>query len=299
MNKTTLSKEDKELLFSGRWALNELVKIAKGQGCPPKVRYYAFDAIDAITEVLDVENPSHHDEDRLPDTQTGRPPVDEEPVPPSTPPDGMIGRLFVAVGHNKGTGSRAHDGSDEWVTSKAVADRMQVLAPRYGLQVLVGIRDRSEGYGDAMRLHGDAADIFKANLAIEIHRNAFNGKAHGFEFICVSNKGAAAARIFAATERMTFPEIAARADDGVLDRRKGGNGAGFCRAPSCPALVVEPCFHDNPSDWEQFKNAVDKEARMYLAAAKASMMHGLQRVPSIEDAVGFVNQVFPAGPLQV
>jgi hypothetical protein len=175
---------------------------------------------------------------------------------------------------------------------------MVVLGPDYGLQVQVGIRDRSKGYGDAMRLHGNVADVFKATFAIEIHRNAYNKKAEGFEFICVSDKGAAAARIFAATERMIFPGMAVRRDDGVLDRRNGGNGAGFCRAPNCPALVVEPCFHDNPKDWDQFKDAVDREARLYLAATRASIMHGLQRVPSLEDAVGFVNQVFPTGPLQ-
>jgi hypothetical protein len=301
MSKTKLTEADKSVLFSSRWALGEALKVLRGQGCPPSASGYIYDALDGITEVLDVEIPTHLDADRLPDTKGGRTQsekVEEEIPPPGPAPASPIGRLFVAVGHNKGTGSKAYDGADEWTTSKAVADRMTQLAPRYGLQVQVGIRDRRLGYGDAMRRHGNAADVFKANLSIEIHRNAYNAKAEGCEFICVSDKGAAAARIFAATERAVFPEIKTRRDEGILDRREGGNGAGFCRAPGCPALVVEPCFHDFPKDWDQFKDSVDREARMYLAAARASIMHGLQRIPSIEDAVGFVNQAFPEGPLQ-
>lgn len=298
MSKTTLTDSDKESLFSSRWALLEADKIAKGQGCPPSIRDYILDAIDGVTEVLDVDTPTHVDQDRLPDKSISRPSVEEETPPPGPAPASFIGRLFVAPGHNKGTGSRAHDGSDEWTTSKAVVDRMVVLAPRYGLQVQVGIRDRRLSYGEAMRKHGNLSDVFNADFSIEIHRNAYNGEANGCEFICVSDRGAAAARIFAATEKSLYPTIKVRGDDGILDRRGGGNGAGFCRAPSCPALVVEPCFHDNPSDWAEFKNAVDKEARLYLAATRASIMHGLGRIPTLEDAGAFVNKCFPEGPLQ-
>lgn len=277
MSLSKLSEADRKLLFSSRWLATEIAKIAKGQGCPPSIANYAADLQDNLTEVLDVELPSHIDDDLTPSDKL--PTVDEETIDGSSSKETssqMIGRLYVAPGHNDGTGATSFDGLDEWKTSKLVAVRMRDLGPEYGLDVMIGIRDRRKGYGDAMRLHGLKSNIFKADLAIEIHRNAFNGKAKGVETIVVSSAGTTAGRILTAITARQYPGVIIRGDKGIRNRSKGGNGAGWCRAHKCPAILVEPCFFDNREDWPRIRDHVDKEARTLLAAARVSILHGFE-----------------------
>jgi hypothetical protein len=300
MDPTKLSKEDRELLYTARWTAGKAIEIGKGQSCPPSVTDYLADITDLLTEVLDVESPSHVDGDLRPNVKNPKPTIDEETLDGSLSPvvAAPVGRLYCAIGHNDGTGSTSFDGKDEWRTSRLVAERMKVLAPRYGLALMIGLRDRSKGYGDAMRLHGNRADVFKSDLNVEIHRNAFNGIVAGVEFIVASDAGAAAGRVFAAMSKKLYPDASLRGDDGIQDRREGGRGAGFCRAGKAPSIVLEGCFHDNKEDWPRLRDDIDREARMYLAAARASIMIGTERVPTLTAAGEFIDQVFPQGALQ-
>lgn len=293
--KTTLSLEDRGLLFSARWAL---VQARKGGNNAPA---YCDDALDALTEVLDVDLPSHVDADLLPDTKgtSSEVKIEEETLNGSRSPGPTGFKLYAAIGHNKETGSQSFDGRDEWETSRLVAERMKVLAPRYGIEVMIGVRNRSKGYGDAMREHGDRADKFGSMLNVEIHRNAFDGEAKGIEFIVASDAGAAAGRFFASANSKFYPDAPLRGEGGLRDRRKGGRGAGFCRAGKAPSVVLEPCFHDAKGDWERIRDDVDKEARTILAAAKAAIMFGKEKVPSLSAAGEFFDQVFPTGALSV
>ena len=44
---------------------------------------------------------------------------------------------------------------------------------------------------------------------------------------------------------------------------------------------------------------MNKEARLYLGAAKAALMHGFETVPDLTKATEFVNRAFPKGILSV
>lgn len=286
---TNLTKEDKTALFTARWLTSEIKKLSTLEGTSETIRDYAEDLSDILTEVLDEDTPTHTDKDRTPKAETAL--IDEIKNHGKTNfidekylSDSRICRLYVAIGHNKGTGAVSHDGIDEWESSLLVGEKMLELAPEYGIQVKLGIRDRSLSYGSAMRKHGKEADYFGANLAIEIHRNVGGGKAEGFEFLCVSREGKSAARFFAASSAINYPQARVRRDGGALQLDKGGRGAGFCRAPRCPAIVLEPCFFDNRKDWPRIRDDVEKEARAYLAAAKAAFENGFENVPSLDEA---------------
>lgn len=294
-----LSVADRELLFSSRWLASEIKRIAKGQGCPPSLANYADDILDNLTEVLDVELPSHFDKDLTPSEK--KPTLDEETLDGTKSdavPGKAIGRLYVAPGHNDGTGATSFDGLDEWRTSKLVAEAMKRLGPEYGLEVMIGIRDRSKGYGDAMRLHGLKSLRFKADLAIEIHRNAFNGRAIGVETIVVSDSGSIAGRILTAASLRQYPGLIVRGDQGLRNRKAGGNGAGWCKAHKCPAILVEPCFFDNRDDWPRIRDHVEKEARTLLASARVSILNGFEsKVPTLDEADVILGQHLRDGDL--
>lgn len=167
--------------------------------------------------------------------------------------------VAIVIGHNKFTGARAIDGTDEWSSRKIVAESLYDELKKRGVDSKIFIRNSKLGYSSAMREHGRKIDAYGASVAIELHFNSAGTTATGTEFIVCSNAGVKVARSLAKAWSKFFPDMKLRRDGGVY-KIATGRGTGFCKAPACPALVYEGFFASNQSEWDKFKDIPEKEA---------------------------------------
>ena len=112
----------------------------------------------------------------------------------------------------------------------------------------------------ALRNVGGVKDATKqllkegCNASLEPHKNAYNGKAHGFEILCIKGDKLSEkyARLFAEAFHDKFGRRL-RADQGVKFVSKGDRGYNNLRdakrAGMDVALLSEAFFIDNPSEW--------------------------------------------------
>lgn len=127
----------------------------------------------------------------------------------------------------------------------------------YGIELAVETRfkyetrDKGGVYGAAKKLK----DISMVNATIEPHKNAFNGKAHGFELLVLKGDSLSGhyARMIAEEFKRNFPERRLRNDNGIKWVKKGDRGANNLiqakKAGMEVAILSETFFLDNPDEW--------------------------------------------------
>ena len=256
-SQTALTPEDRKLLETNNWRAKK-VREAISDGFQEKdaelIEDLVSDILDANYEVLDVEVPTHVDNDVLPN--------EDSPAPPSPIiKKGNGETVMLFVGHNKNTGARAVDGSDEWTTRNKVAVRAAELLNQKGYNCIVGYRNGRKGYTSAMRENGELSKKHKAKVSMELHFNAANGVAKGAEILVASTKTAnTLGRAFGSRVNKDYPTYKLRGTKGVR-LLKGGRGYGFNRFQPCPSGVYELFFGDT-SDWYNHDESaeVEKEA---------------------------------------
>ena len=183
MTLTKLSDQDRATLQANRWRASRLASLLSSS--PVSVRSLVEDIAEATAEVLDTDNHTHVDSGTIPDSRGD---VLASSVSKTDGTPKLKVGLFV--GHNRGTGATAIDGSDEWESRKKVAEAAAILLSEGGYQVHVIFRNGTLGYATAMREHGRTASKLNLDLAIELHFNAFDGEAHGAEIIVASQSTA-------------------------------------------------------------------------------------------------------------
>lgn len=252
--KTVISTEDRKLLEANNWRAKEVRKaIADGiqDGDVERIEDLLSDILDATYEVLDVEVPTHLDNDVLPNEDS---PVPLEPIIKK----GKGETVMLFVGHNKDTGARAIDGSDEWTTRNKVAIRAAEMLNSKGFSCIIGYRNGRKGYTSAMREHGELSKKHKAKVSLELHFNAANGVATGAELLVASSLAAETlGKAFGTRVEKDYPGYKLRGNKGVRLLREG-RGYGFNRFQPCPSGVYELFFGDT-SDWYNHDEEADIE----------------------------------------
>jgi hypothetical protein len=223
-----------------------------------KMEHLLDDILHANYEVLDTDNPTHVDNDTLPNGDlSGCGEVIElceELQSNGLPYKGNVG-LFV--GHTAGTGAMAINGEDEHESSNRVAEIAEIEFRASGYRVYVIQRDGRLGYAEAMAEHGATAQRLQLDVSLEIHRNAYDGKPHGAEIIVCSHSTAATlGSAFVQVTNETYPT---RTNRGVKVK-KGGRGYLFNASQPCPSAIYEPCFFDSVEWYDYWGSWVDREA---------------------------------------
>lgn len=189
-------------------------------------------------------------------------PKPELPLPESI---GRV-RLAVIVGHTKksqGATMAKPLGMSEYVYNSKVAALMERHAAKFkGLEIKTFFRD----IGGIKGAYGDAIK-WDADIAIELHFNAFNGKAVGTTNLCTPSSDdlayateiqKAMCEVFGRSGMSRGVKAIARADRG------GGNVHSFPNGPNC---LVEPAFGDNIAEAEML---VDRAEAYALAMVRTS-----------------------------
>lgn len=254
----TLTRDEGDMtaLYTLRWYFTN----KWGEGT-----YNQYDCIDIITELID-DVPTHIDYDMVPNKDAIVDPEEEELknyTPEVKSPVIKKGiKVGLAVGHNRYTGASSYEGDDEWTTRKEVTLVAHKTLADFGVESKIFIRDRSLGYGSAMRKHGSDMKDFGSMVNVEMHFNSADSpKATGTEMIVSTSKSGEYFKPLCKYFANEF-DLPVRGDEGI-QLRPTGRGSGFCRYTPNRSGVWEPCFSSNPSEWEKFDDEYKKEGEAF------------------------------------
>lgn len=175
-------------------------------------------------------------------------------------------RAAICIGHSRpgDKGAVSVDGISEWDWNRGIGEEtVDVLR---GLGVETSFCDHYEGndYGRAMYWLAEQLRLTRADCAIELHFNAAGPAASGHEYLYwhSSSKGRALAKALAAHHPL---DNAARGEMGIK-ALAGDRGSGFLSKTPCPAVICEPFFGSNVTDWERARHHRSDLARAYGTA---------------------------------
>lgn len=195
-------------------------------------------------------------------------------VLPRIPPPAMSTEtnpfIAICVGHSRSgdDGATSADGTSEWTFNADLAKRISGHLSMHGLKSFIVDKYEGYGYGEATRWVAAHVEQRHASCAVELHFNASNGGANGHEWLYWGNssRSKALAEWLCQEFRVEFP---LQKERGVKGKASGDRGAEFLRRTHCPAVICEPFFGDNPSEWEFATANRDKIA--------AAIAHGIQK----------------------
>lgn len=173
-------------------------------------------------------------------------------------------RIAISSGHNKGTGARACDGTDEWSHNERLRPLIVKELEALGHTVQSFERDSSKRYGSAMRKLAKQIKQFEADVCVELHFNVASPSAHGYEFLYYkpSKGGVHLARCLSKEyQTATGGKFTPRRGNGILPRGRWDRGSTYLRVTPCPAIIAEMGFASNPSEWRQMKASLAQQAK--------------------------------------
>ena len=181
-------------------------------------------------------------------------------------------RVALCIGHSRAgdLGAVAADGfTHEWTFWRFIAQRAKLDFPDNEHDIRIYDAYKGRSYTEAMtdiacRLRRDRVD-----LAIELHFNAYNGKASGREAFYWHSS--ADGQRFAETLLDIQGDLVGQDwGDSVMRGAKPANqgtrGAQFLRKTHCPAVIWEGFFGDNDQEWGWYS---PREGLLALALSEA------------------------------
>ena len=162
--------------------------------------------------------------------------------------------VAICVGHSRigDKGAVGLSGTQEWHYNKKVAEYLRLELKKRYINSVVFSGYQGKGYGSAMAWIATQLNMFNVDFAVELHFNSSdNPKANGYEFLYwgKSKGGLKIAKLFQQVFNKKYPN---NTDRGVKGLTLGDRGALFTRLTSMPAVILEPFFGSNQSDWNFF-----------------------------------------------
>ncbi len=178
--------------------------------------------------------------------------------------------IAVCIGHSRpgDRGAVSADGTTEHAfNSKVGRILVQLLKEQGHAAVMI---DRYEGgtYAAAQQWLAKSLGVIGATVALELHFNAHDGTARGFEYLHWedSKKGQRLAYCLQHAHLDDWPAATSR---GLKSLNRASRGGLFCRLTPCPSVICEPFFGDNATEWAGYSAKPELLARTYAT--------GLQR----------------------
>lgn len=156
-----------------------------------------------------------------------------------------IKKIAIIVGHGNGdSGAIGWNNVEEFDYNKQVAE---LVKNKTSKEIEVFYRSSTGIVGVAAK-----AVLSRPDMSIELHLNAYNGKAVGCEVLCLQGDTASGevAKLFAKKFTQKFQRTLRR-DNGVNWISSSDRGGTSLRAvaPIKYSILVEPFFIDTPSEW--------------------------------------------------
>lgn len=167
-------------------------------------------------------------------------------IPAKSQAVGSIKKIALIVGHGNGdSGAMGWNRFAEFVYNSTVAE--EIASSEIGKEIKVFYRGSSGIVGVAMK-----AVAHNPDLSIELHLNAFNGKAVGCEVLCLDGdeQSAIVGRSFANAFTQKFNRKLRR-EKGINWITSSDRGYSSLKAvsPIKHSILVEPFFIDTKEEW--------------------------------------------------
>lgn len=173
--------------------------------------------------------------------------------------------VCICVGHStKDEGARSPDNKlGEYSFNKELADFIKAELLSAGVGTCVIVNRLTTGGGTTMSADIKAVNSIKSDCIIELHANAYNGKASGTETLYwhSSVKG----KHLAECIQDEMVKTLGLANRGLKPIDGSGRGGAVLKGSYYPMVITEPFFIDNPSDLEK---AIEKKKDLGAAIAK-------------------------------
>ena len=176
-------------------------------------------------------------------------------------------KIGVCIGHSRAgdKGAVSVSGMSEWLYHMDVLPHLTMWLESAGHTVVEVDHYEGSDYRSAMRYVAEKLRSESVDFCLELHFNAANGKARGFEHLywVTSERGMQLARCLNHAHAIAFGHI--HPNRGIKPRNANNRGSLFLRLTHCPAVIVESFFGDNPDDWDAFKDAPEMLASTIAA----------------------------------
>lgn len=174
----------------------------------------------------------------------------------------------IVVGHtdrSKGAAGTAPINQREYPWNRDLAERINALCHSRGITSRIFYRDRI-GIRGAYRQVG----AWGAAFVVELHFNAFNGRAHGTETLYDADRNEAS-KAWAQRLQDGMLSVLGLRDRKLKELQPGDRGYTSVSALNIPSALIEPFFGDNPSDAYVGHTRKDDLAEAIAQAAAAQI----------------------------
>lgn len=175
-----------------------------------------------------------------------------------------VGHSRKINGHPEG-GAVSVGGVSEWTYNCELAAMVQVLLAKGRVNSRVYSEYEGGWYGTAQRWLASVLRLDHVTLAVEFHFNSSdNPTANGHEWLYwgTSVRGKILAQSLHAEMCLGVPQLKAR---GIKPKTASDRGAEFLKGTHCPAVILEPFFGSNASDWQTAADRKNSIARAIAA----------------------------------
>lgn len=166
-------------------------------------------------------------------------------------------KICISIGHSfKEQGATTKDGkTSEYLFNAALAQLVKEQLVKYGYDTVITNR-LTDGGGTGMTADVKAINNTDADICVELHCNAFNTKAQGCEMLywCRSTNGKRLAQCL----QNQVVNALGNANRGIKSINSKGRGAKVLKETSMPMVISEPFFIDNPEDYHNAFEKIDK-----------------------------------------
>lgn len=169
-------------------------------------------------------------------------------------------KICVSIGHSfKEQGATTRDGkTSEYIFNTALAQLIKDQLVKDGYEVVITNR-LTDGGGTGMTADVRAINASASDLCVELHCNAFNTKAQGCETLYWYRSKKA--KQLAQCIQNEMVNALGNNDRGEKGINSSGRGAKVLRETEMPMVITEPFFIDNPEEFNNAFNKIDKLAK--------------------------------------
>lgn len=158
--------------------------------------------------------------------------------------------VAILIGHTPGTGAWSVDGQEEWHWNKPVVRMVIEKLIERGVGAIT-VQRTKEAYSPAVKHYAKVLNaIPTVRAVVELHFNsAGSPTAGGHEYVYAGQGGRELAICMSASHSSTFPW---QRDRGIK-RPFHGRGSSLLKSLKAAAVIAEPAFGSNPTEWDRFK----------------------------------------------
>ena len=166
-------------------------------------------------------------------------------------------KCVLVPGHNIDSQGAENDsaGTTEYFFNSKLASRIKALVKDVEISTV---------YERTHRELPQQVNVEKPDFVISLHCNASDTKTSGTEILCYKDS-IEGNRISEIVRRKIIHALNLR-DRGIKEITEDERGGYFLKNTNAPAIIVEPFFIDNDSDYQHAENSFEELAQAYAAS---------------------------------